>query len=247
LGLSYNEREVYVKALTVAEPTITAVAEATGLERVSVYHILAKLEKLGLVLAKSKKFERLVQVESPAVVLQLLKRRQGSLNHQAVILEQSLPELVATYRHRGTQPKAQYFIGKEQFIALTEMSLQEAKGEMLYFGHIASLIDLVSLEYDTEYGRRRMKKKIYLRILVPPAPVVQSYQSTDQNFYRESRLLPENFLNLPSFHVFGNKIVLWNAAVPSALVIEDMDYVKFFTEIFEFAWQQAPKNVLENI
>lgn len=241
LGLSEHEKSVYIKALTLEKPTVTALSLETGLERATIYRILDKLEKLKLILPKKEKFDRLVQVESPESILKLLKSRQSLLHQQEVVLKDHLPELVMNYRHSTTQPRAQYFIGKEQFILLLEQTLQETKDEMLYFGHVANLVDLVSNEYDQDYGRRRRRKKIRLRILAPSSQFTREYivKEKEEKTLRETLFLPVEFVGLPAFQIFNNKVILWNPSIPSALLVEDSEYVKLFKNIFESFWKQA--------
>lgn len=236
LGLSHNEKRLYLGLLTYRKPTISKIARTLGVERVTVYASLKRLIEKRLVKERELENRKLFVAESPAVVFDLMKQKQTTLAGIIGQLQQSLPVLLGKYPLGTTRPKVKYFETKEDFIGIFESTLEEGEGEMLFWGSAYDFVNFVGIDYEFEYMRRRAEKGIKMRILVFQNNLTRKFKSEDQKYLRTTKFLPELFRIDSSFQVFGQKVVLWNPTTVSALIIEDYHSVQLFKSIFEMIW-----------
>lgn len=239
LGIAGNEASVYLACLELGPTSITRIARKAEVERATVYAILERLKDRGLVGIEVKDYDRRVQVEAPDKLLVLAKQKKRSIEAREHQFKEILPDLLATVNQRGKQPKVRFYEGKEQFMQVFDQILDEAKGEMYYFGQVDLFVQLVSWEFEKQWIKRRMRKKIFIYLFVNKCELGERYKKYDAQELRETRFLPENMQFEASFLLWGNKIVLWNPVVPLAIAIEDEIIVKMFREMFFRLWKVA--------
>lgn len=241
LNISGNQAKVYLACLDLGPTTITKIARKAEIERATVYAILEKLKEKGLIGEIMKPYSRQIQVESPDKLLVLARQKKRAIEEKEHQFKEILPDLLASVAQRGKQPKVRFYEGKEQFVAVFDQALDEAKEKMYYFGAASIFVDLISYSFERDWIKRRVRKKIHIDILVHKTSLTEQFQEHDKREMRTTKFLPSEMKFESSFLLWANKIVLWNPVVPLAISIEDEIIVKMFKEMFFALWQQAGK------
>jgi len=239
LGVNGNEARVYLACLELGPTTITKIAHRAEVERATVYAILDRLKEKGLVSIKVKESDRHIQVESPDKLLVLAKHKKRAIEEKEKQFKEILPDLLAQVVQRGKQPKVKFYEGQEQYIEIFDHIIDEAKEEMYYFGDVDQFVKMVSWEFERSWVKRRIRKKIFIKLLVNKGQYYPEYKTRDAKELRETRFYPSDMKFEASFLLWANKIVLWNPVVPLAISIEDEIIAKMFKEMFLRLWEKA--------
>jgi len=238
LGIIGNEAKVYLACLELGPTTITKIAYKAGIERATVYAILDRLKEKGLVTINVKESDRHIQVESPDKLLVLSKHKKRAIEEKEHHFREILPDLLASVNQRGKQPKVKFYEGEAQYIEIFDHIIDEAKGEMYYFGDVDRFVKMVSWEFERNWVKRRIRKKIFIKLLINKGKYYPEYKKRDARELRETRFYPAEMKFESSYLLWNNKIALWNPVVPLAIVIEDEIIVKMFKEMFLGLWEK---------
>lgn len=241
LDLKEQEVELYTMSLALGPTTISNIAKQLNLNRPNAYKTIAELEKHGLAkFSERKKYHRTFMVESPTIVRDLLKKKKEELNAHEVNLFNALPDLLALYRQGELPTSIKIIEGKEQFLKIFFGILDEAKDEINYFGSAQDLISgFIGWSEEQKWIEKRLSKKIFIKVLIFGGSDAAKLEIYDPTQLRETRLI-KNIPHFPtSFHIFGNKVIIWQPKVPLAVVIEDEYIVSMFRGMFGALWNQA--------
>lgn len=239
LGIKDNDEKVYLACLELGPTTITKIAYKAEVERATVYAILDRLKEKGLVTINVKESDRHIQVESPDKLLILAKHKIRSIQDREHEFRSILPDLLSTVNQRGNQPKVKFYEGRDQYIDIFDHIIDEAKGKMYYFGDVDQFVKMVSWEFERNWVKRRIRKKILMKMLVNKGQYFPEYRKRDAQELRETRFYPTEMKFEASYLLWNNKIALWNPVVPLAIVIEDEIIVKMFKEMFFGLWKKS--------
>lgn len=232
VGLDELGAKIYIGLLKLKNPTITELARQFGVERLTIYRAIDKLEKTGL-LDKKEDYSRNIKLESPSKVLAMLKRKQSVAKHLSDNLATFLPDLLAEYHQTGRQPKVRFYESRESFMALLDESVNEAEGELYFLGS-PEILNFVP-EYMQIYISNRKKKQIISHSISFRNPTLATHSHKEE--LRELKWLPAKF-NVPAAYLaYGNKVAIWNTALPKIILIEDKVIFEFFKAIHSILWE----------
>jgi sugar-specific transcriptional regulator TrmB len=241
LGLHEHEIELYTTALAIGPSSIAILAKTLNINRPNVYKVIAELEKHGLAkYSERKRYNRTFMVESPLVVRELLHKKRDLLATQDTKLFSALPDLLALYRQGELPTSVKVFEGKDQFLKIFFQVLDESKDEILYCGSADDLISgFIGWAEEEKWIAKRLKKKIFIKALIFGGTDAEKLISDDPKQLRETRLI-KNMVHFPtSFHLYANKMIIWQPQAPMALLIEDEYIVGMFKSLYSVLWEQS--------
>ena len=240
LGLHEHEIELYTTSISLGPTSIAILAKTLNINRPNLYKVIIELEKHGLVkFSERKKYNRTFMVESPTVVRELLNKKRESLSEQDAKLFTALPDLVALYRQGELPTSIKIFEGKDQFLKIFFQVLEESKDEILYCGSAQDLISgFIGWAQEEKWIAKRLQKKIFMKALIFGGADAEKLSADDASQMRETRLIKNMALFPTSFHLYANKMIIWQPKAPMALLIEDEYIVNMFKSIFTILWQQ---------
>ncbi|HBU07461.1 MAG TPA: hypothetical protein DEB09_05270 [Candidatus Magasanikbacteria bacterium] len=239
LGLHEYEIELYTTSLAIGPTPIAILAKTLNINRPNIYKVIAELEKHGLVkFSERKKYNRTFMVESPTVVRELLHKKKEKLVEQDTKLFTALPDLLALYRQGELPTSVKVFEGKDQFLKIFFQVLDESKDEILYCGSAQDLVSgFIGWAEEEKWIAKRLKKKIFIKALIFGGTDAEKLKDDDATQMRETRLI-KNMLHFPtSFHLYANKMIIWQPKAPMAMLIEDEYIVAMFKSIFNVLWE----------
>lgn len=243
LGLYEHEIELYTTSLSMGPSSIAILAKTLNINRPNIYKVIGELEKHGLAkFSERKKYNRTFMVESPTVVRDLLHKKRELLSEQDAKLFTALPDLVALYRQGELPTSVKIFEGKDQFLKIFFQVLDESKDEILYCGSAQDLISgFIGWEQEEKWIATRLKKSIFMKALIFGGADAEKLKNDDLNQKRETRFIKNMIMFPTSFHLYANKIILWQPIAPMAILIEDQYIVNMFKSIFNVLWELTPK------
>ncbi len=237
LGLTSNEQRFYVTSLIAGPTSITRLSEQLGIPRPNAYKLIESLEQKGLVSsAMRKRYARHFVVEPPTVVSERLReQREKQMRVDRTFIE-SLPSYLSQYRQGEAALKIRVLTGRADFQKMFDHMFDEMEGELLFFGSILDFDRAVGREEILRQVDRRVARGVNSKTLLLPEGRGYLTMETHEKHLREVRYLNTLAPFVPSFHVYMNKVIIWQPETPTAMIIEDEYVVAMFKSIFMAFW-----------
>lgn len=231
--------------LTISEKgllSISQLARILGVERLTIYGGLERLQDIGLVPVNREKYARGIIVEPPSQVYALLEKKRTQLFYQSKDLEMLLPNLMTAFAEKNRLSAFRLFEGKEQFLTIFEEALRENGDTICFYGDAQTFVDYVTVEYENSWVKKRVRRKINLKMLVFPTEYIEKrYKEIDPKELRQTRYIMGKPTFVTSFMVFGGKTLLWNPQAERAIVLDDPVMTQMFQYMFNNEWKVAVK------
>ena len=234
LGLKDKKADVYLAALELGSATVIEISKKASIKRTTCYDILMDLIKMGLVSETSKGKKRLFIGEDPEKIL-------GDLENKEKLLSGILPQLKAVYNIKGVKPKIRFYEGKE--------GLREVYADTLkYSGEIAAfasedVVRTLGREWADDYLKKRVKKNIRVRVILPKTEYVSKIVEEDRELLRTSKLIdPQKYPFSIEINIYGHKkVALMSSREEMGIIIEGNEVYKTMKLIFELLWDNLPE------
>lgn len=237
LELTDNEIALYMLSLSMGPEAITKLAETLSISRPNIYKIIEGLERKGLAkFSERKRFARTFMVESPAIVLELLRKKKKALARLDENITNAMPELLSFY-HQGELPTSVKIIqGKEQFVELFRSIIDEAMDVSEFFGSVKDFIGFITWAEERQWIKDRITRNIKIKALLLPSEDAEKLRATDKEEMRETRILKVKLPFATSFQLFANKVIIWQPKAALAVLIADEYIVEMLRSVFYAFW-----------
>ena len=234
-GLNGRKADVYLAALELGSASVIDISKKASVKRTTCYDILQDLMREGLVSETFKEKKRLFVGEEPEKIQRSLKNRER-------LFSEILPQLQSIHNVRGSKPKIRFYEGKE--------GLKEVYGDTLkYNGEILGfasydVVNTLGLDWADEYLKKRIKKGIYVRTIVPgEKEMLKNFVEKDQEQRRMTKVIdPKKYPFSIEINVYGhNKVALMSAKEETGLIIEGAEIHNTMKLLFQLVWDLLPE------
>lgn len=243
IGLTNKEAKVYLALLQIGSQAVSTIANKSQLTRTTVYAVLESLEKKDLIFSFEKNNILYYSAKSPHSIQEKLERDSGKIKSQLEEFKNLVPEFLALNQHNEAAPRVQYFEGLSGIQQIYEDTLKANK-EKLAYSPIADIQHMELKKYIDEYVKKRAKKKIRVRALLPDSPRSREFTKIDESLLRATRLIPqERFPFRSEINIYNNKVAMISlqADVFHGVIIESEAIASTQRSIFELAWLGAER------
>lgn len=239
LGLVENEQRLYVVSLQQGPTTVAHLAELLGIPRPNVYKVIDGLMRKGLIDPTLKKpYTKKFSVLSPSVIIELLNRKRSEQSSRDHAFLAVLPSYMGLFQQGASGAKIHTVTGRQEFKRLFQRMYEEANEEISFCGSMTRFHEAFGDEFFTDRVMTRIRKNVRGRALLTPDDRVNYSAEHHEAHKREVRYL-ENAVFDTSFHLFSNKVVLWQPHVPMAIVIEDTYLTQMMHDLFRTLWDRS--------
>lgn len=233
-GLSEKEAAIYEKLLEVGSTTVGKLLKTLPYKRGDLYNILASLKDMGLVSEGLSRGVMSFTVESPDKIADLLKAEDEKRDRIRRSVTSTLPDLKSLYNLSVHRPGVRFYEGKDGIIKVYEQLLAhgqnidsfEDKGEMARF----------IPEYSNKYPLRRVKRKIFNRVI---APSDNKINVSDPSLLRETRFLStEKFPFRMDIKIAGCfvSLITFQKEHPVGVLVDSSEIADNFRILFQAFW-----------
>lgn len=233
-GISENEARVYLAMLKTGDAPISRVAKVAKLNRVTVHHIVSRLESIGLAVSFNKGSYKVVRPAHPA-------RLQKKIEESKEMFEKVLPQLVAIMRDdtEKTKPVVRMYYGVDGFEKVAEELLEKSNGIIYHIGSLAEAHKFIGLKYDREYFvPTRISKNIHYKAIYHKDEEKPAVIKSNIEDLREVKYFPDGFgIKNNTFIVPGKVIIVSTEKELMSVVIESEDISKSEIEKFQLIWK----------
>ncbi|MCL5010978.1 MAG: hypothetical protein M1127_02080, partial [Patescibacteria group bacterium] len=238
-GFSEKEMKVYLALLELGKGTVSAIARKAGIQRTTCYTILDSLvsKKVAIISGKEPKQEYVA--ESPDMIVAMLKQEMNSLQEQLKNAEKLVPQLKSMH-NVSNRPKVKFYEGKEGLKEVYEDTLT-SKEEIRAFATLDDMYNALP-GYFPDYFKRRSKKNISIKGIVPATSVAFERMKYNKEEMRTMALIPaDKFRFSPEINIYDNKIMIASWREKLGIIIESAEIADAMKKIFELAWQEAKR------
>ncbi|MBI5412255.1 hypothetical protein HZA43_03735 [Candidatus Peregrinibacteria bacterium] len=232
LGFEPKEAQIYLALLELGEASVLEISERSRVNRASIYYIMEKMKKRGVVTHIEKKGRDVFMAVDPHLLLAQEKRHLKEF-------ESLIPELKGLTNKTGRRPRVRFYEGVEAVKSVYADTLT-SKTEILNYANSRE-IRTHWPEYDEEYVAQRVAKKIFLRGIAPDDEYGRQVQSNDKKSLRQIRLIDPKKLNFTDeIKIYDHKIAMMSFEDEVfGVIIESQAMADTQRSIFEMAWHFA--------
>jgi len=241
LGLNDVDIKVYLSLLKIGQGSASQIAIKSGVPRASIYDVLERLEKEGLVSYIIKESIKYFSAAEPKAIIK-------SLDYKKERLKDIIPQL-ESFRHKEleTTMKTEIYGGIKGLQTILNMILDSK--EIFVIG--ASRKSLQVLPYFMEkWHRERIRKKIAVTIIYNDLPDVRESMEKEETRkllgvpkYWKHKFLNINYSSPLMTIVFSDYValVMWRKDLPSAVLIHSKDIAGTYKQYILNLWSSAKR------
>jgi sugar-specific transcriptional regulator TrmB len=227
IGLSKNETKIYLALLESGPSLMGQICGKTKIHRRNVYDSIEMLKDKGFVSSTIINNRNQFEAVNPKRVLDILDEKRMSI-------ETILPQLMNRQNTQHTTIKVYTGIAGRKIIFEDKLNYNEE--QYVLGAHKPS--NKISL-YLNNYHNRRIKKKIYLKMLFISQDK-ESAKEFSKYSYVETRLLPNKFSSPIAINIYGDKTAILlgsETTEPITILIEDKGLSNDFKIYFQMLWK----------
>lgn len=250
-GLREEEAALYLHLLKLQRASMSELIAASGLNVMTAYRTMKRLQERGLVSAL--KINRKESVYAPLTLRALIRKLDGEQRKMRRVqmalenLDQFLPylHLEPETADEETPEPIQIREGldafREEYLKLPDCCTDEYLhiGNMANYWKVAGMSDEAPEEL--AFRQKRLDRGIYCRIFNPHTPEAEIFAKRDSRELRTSRLVDEipvkkDYLAYADTHVCH---FVCDKAHPRVIVIRQPEIVDLYRKQFETLWNQG--------
>ena len=239
LGLNDVDIRVFLSTLELGESSASEIAKKAEVPRASIYDVLERLEKEGLVSYIVKDFKKYFNAIEPSTIVE-------SLEYKKKRIKQILPELEKIKKKAvGEVAKTEIYVGKKGIQTIMNLILDER--EMFVMGASRKSSEVMPY-FLSNWMRERAKRKIKVKIIYNDTPDIRkSFKKAKDYLHAEAewdhKFLSVDYLSPIMTVVFGDKVMLvtWKKDEPSAILIQNKDIAETYKGYILSLWKIAKK------
>ncbi len=239
LGLSKREVSVYIALLELGRATVTKISRKAGINRTTGYDILDMLAHKNLVRLSGKEPREEYAAESPDKIIMLLEQKLSETEKQLSIAKEFLPQLKSMHTIQD-RPQVRFYEGIQGLKEVYEDTLTSTEPIVAY----AAYEDMHKTlgNYFPEYYKRRAKKGISIRGIVPATDASIERASHNKEEKRDIAIIPKDTFDIsPDIEIYDNKVMIASWREKLGIIIESREIAHAMKKIFGLAFAEAKR------
>jgi len=237
LGLNEIDVNVYLALLEGGESLASEIAKKSEVPRASIYDILERLQKEGLVSFIIKGHKKYFSASEPKTIVENLDNTRNKIN-------QILPDLEKIrQKPKFEEIKSEVYDGSKGLQTILNMILWEKEAFVLGASRKSSEVLPYFLP---QWMKQRIKKKIKVNIIYNDTLEIRKSVKENSEYLGIDKGWNVKFLKIDNYSplmtiVFGNKIalIMWRKEHPSAVLITNRETAETYKEYIMNLWKIA--------
>lgn len=230
-GLNEKEAKIYLALLEMGESKAHQIAKKTQIIRPTVYDILEKLSRDGLVGSYEKrKIKHYVASDPEKIKRKLLEKQRA--------FDSLLPQLKSVYNTLKAKPKISFYEGVEGIKTVFEDTLNAQNKTLRGILSMEDLYKIPGKKFMDDYVKRRVDAGLRLRVIRSKAKEVASDWPGGPTENRDLRYPPVNMVFDMTTYIYDNKVGLISSVKENfGMIIESQEFSRNMGYLFEALWQ----------
>ena len=240
LGLTNNEINIYLFLFSVWKSPASNIANRTNIKRVTAYAALDTLEDKWLITKIKINNIQLFSCLDPEKLTDIFSKRINQERVKLAVAEKIIPFLQEIRWKNVSKPKVSFFEWTDWILSIFQESLQ-SKSEIKAFITTKNISPKLLTYLNTTYARLRKKHWIFSKVIATKKSFTIEYQKKDKDELRETKLIPENILEIDTeIDIFDDKVAfLWVKEEDEIWVlIQNESIANTMRKIFDTIWSK---------
>lgn len=238
-GFHAKDIEVYLDICRHSQSYASSIAARTGLDRTTVYSVIKRLLKSGIITQTKLNGVRAYLALSPEIFLDKIDRDIDELTAQKKSTLEFIDEMSRIKKQRSFEkPKIQIFEGDEAIMSLYQYTLS-TPGQQKSFLTIRRIPPSLSEFLKHQYIKMKIKAKVHSRVLIAKTGFAPKYQSMDARSNRTTKIVTKHPFDLHSEVImFGQNevaIIDFHRQIYGIIIRSDTLY-KTTQALFDYIW-----------
>lgn len=247
IGLSDNEAKIYLALLPIGSAPASILGKRTNLPRSTAQFTSEQLFKQGL-FKKTQKGQAFIYIaEPPEKLFYLVEQEIEEAEQKETDLQRIKGQLQQLYNPSAIIPQIKFYSTPEETLNILDEIIDqvEENGEIFSFAKILEKKDILPQTEKalSRFIEKRMKKKIYAKVLTQYNKIGKLLQKNDSNNLRETRLIDLPNLGFSGGEMFFIKDKIYTLSQEGqtffAFMVESESITAMNKALFDFAWNQA--------
>ena len=244
LGFSDKDIKVYNTLVKCGIITAGEIAKKTDIPRSSVYGILSRLQREGIVKQIDRFGVKYWGIDNPRKVELLIDSKQSMFSKLKEKYIKHLPFLENKYNLQADKPHLFYYEGKKAVQQALKDMLLYRDLETEAFWPINEMIKVLGVEFFIELNIRRIRQNLYTRAIWPQNSVVDikeyTFLGVGDEFKREIRIAPSGVLTTMGYWAYGDRVVFISSDKELfGFVIQSKDMRQMLKTQFDIIWSMS--------
>lgn len=230
-GLSHKEADLYLAGLELGASTVQDLVVRSGLMRSTVYGVLDRLHRSGLVKSHMRGKKRYFTMADPNTLLESARQKYTSI--------ESVYEKLAQMQGASDRPHVEVFRGISGIRSVYEdvLSKQGAHIEVL---SVSEPDTRLKNFWEDEYIKLRVEKKIYVRVIAPDIAKYRKLRQDDMRQLRTTKLMScEIYPFQNELFVYQKKVafITHDGDKSLGVIVEDVRIHRSILMMLEYIWR----------
>lgn len=237
-GFTANERRVYLDVYKYGQSYASTVATRTGIDRTTVYSVLKKLVKEGVLIQTSSGETRAYMAVSPRIFMDKLDRAVEDLNLRKRGTRVFIEQMEGITRRVFLKPRTRIYEGAEAVMTLYRHTVATPgmqKSFLTLQWIPAELKDFLR----REFIKLKIANNVRSNVLVAQSPAAQKYKTLDAKSNRQTKIISKHPFDLHSEIILcgGSEIAIIDFhETIYGIVIESHTLCKSMEMLFDYIW-----------
>ncbi|MDO8617769.1 MAG: helix-turn-helix domain-containing protein [Candidatus Uhrbacteria bacterium] len=237
LGLGQKEADVYLAMLQLGPSSVQEIADASAINRSTIYPVIDELQHRGLASTFEKGKKVLFAAENPQRLVSLVVHEFSHIEAKRNQLEISLPKLLAVFNTRNDKPRVRFFEGEEALEAVRDEVHESRDAIWEVYAVNERLIHIANTKGKEriERNRRAIGGRALMAIkpgCMPPYFDIGRHEARVMNY--------EQYPFSGDIAMTGNHLYVVSMEDPiMGIVVESKEMTSVFRALFEAAWSCA--------
>ncbi len=231
LGLEEKEATIYLAALSLGKTSILKISQNAEIKRTTVYDIVDKLIKKGLMFTEKSGWKTYYRAAHPEKIENIISR-------QKQVLEKIMPELENLYKIDGVQSFIREYHGMDAARDVYNDILKNIQWNQDYYV-ISNQEKWLNLdtEFFLNFTKKRAKFSINIKLLLQDSPSARKHQKIQKQLNEEIRILPKNIQLDINLIITQDSVILHQLAEPIKITVIKNPYISnMHKQLFEIMW-----------
>jgi len=226
-GLNEKQAKIYLACLELGSSSILEISKKSGINRATAYYIIEELIDKDLISQTSKKKKKLFAAAEPADIMKLIKEKE-------LLLKSILPNLNALNNLSVKKPRIRFYEGDDGIYKVMKDYLSASKEVFKFANHEQFKL---ALKYDSQLIEKRIKNKIFLKMIVPDLPKSREWQTKDKSQLRKTKIVSnKKYPFKTEVTIYSNKIALTSYKEKIGIIIESKQISETMKFVFNLCW-----------
>ncbi len=237
-GLNEKDIEVYIDIYQHSQSYASSIALRSGIDRTTVYSVIRRLLKLGVIAQTKTNDIKAYLALSPEIFLDKIDRSIEDLSARKKSTALFVEEMMKIKKQQFEKPKIQIYEGDEAIMGLYQYTLSHP-GVQKSFLTIKRIPQSLSDFLKKEYIKAKIKKHVHSRVLIARTPFATKYKSLDAKSNRATKIVTKHPFDLHSEVIMFNKnevaIIDFHKQI-YGIIIKSETLYKTTEALFDYIW-----------